>query len=114
MRTHHIDVSRNWREETIPAILVLKSTSDLDAKQALARFKRSVSQWLANTPRGKSIWASNRQDFNYGDFRENDVGVDPSFIEFLNANGIQSAVVDRFEAETCGETWDTTIHPETA
>ena len=118
MATFRIDVSRRWADESIPAVLVLKaegtsqSESGMTAAGALARFRRSVSQWLANTKEGKAAWEYSHHDFNYGDFRLAEE--DPSFLRFLEANGLTSANVERMEAEDLGEEWDSTFMPEDA
>ena len=107
-----IDVSRNWAADKIPGVLVLRSSYALTARDALARFRRSVSQWLANSEAGKAVWERSANDFNYGDFIHYSVADDPEFLRFLNANGLESAKVERYQAEDCGEHWDHSMTPE--
>jgi hypothetical protein len=114
MNSVQIDVSRNWAEDRIPAILVIESAEAIVPKDALARFRRAVSQWLANTGKGKEAWEDSVHDFNYGDFRMHDVAKDADFIRFLRANGLESARVERYAASDCGEHWDHSISPEGA
>ena len=116
MAEFKIDVSRRgFAENSIPAMLVLNTfepTVRMDARGALARFRRAVSQWLANSEAGKASWRAAGGDFNYGDFREDDVATDPDFIRFAQANGLESVSVERFTAEDLGEDWDSTFERE--
>ena len=113
-----IDVSRNWSDDRVPAMLVLEaegnsvSETGMTSKGALARFRRAVSQWLTNTKAGRDAWQASSHDFNYGDFREYDVANDDDFIRFLHANGLEAAGVQRHAAEDLGEHWDSTFEPE--
>jgi hypothetical protein len=114
MYTYSIDISRKSNPiDSIPAILVISSTKELEVKDALGRFRRSVSQWLANTEQGKMAWEKSGYTFNYGDFITEDVACRKHFLRFLYANGLSKAEVKYFEAEDCGEYWDRVIKPET-
>ncbi len=114
MNRVQIDVSRNWADDRIPAMLVIESHEKLAPRDALSRFRRSVSQWLANTEEGKRAWEASRQDFNYGDFLQEGVNAHDNFKAILNANGLHNAWVERLEAEDCCTYWDDTIFPEEA
>ena len=111
MFTVSIDISRNWDDDKIPAQLVLRSRSEMSAKKALCCFRRSVSQWLANTKEGKSAWEWSHHNFNYGDLLEEGFG---TVIPFLQANGLDSAEIVRLDVADCDESWDSTFIPEGA
>ena len=114
MFTYTIDVSRRWADDLIPAILVVQSHERLAPRDALSRFRRSVSQWLANTDEGRKSWEASSHDFNYGDFRQDGVAGDKGFLRLLRANGLLAAKVERMEAIDCDEAWDSTFEPEGA
>ena len=107
-----IDVSRRWADDYIPATLILRGPKKLTPKEALARFKRSVGQWLANSTTGKRAWVNSYKDFNYGDFSQECVADDKNFVKFLVANGLYSAVVEKPKVEDCDEHYDVVMLPE--
>ena len=111
MFTVSIDISRNWEDCKISAQLVLRSHLEMSAEQALYRFRRSVSQWLANTEAGKSAWERSNKVFNYGDILAEGFG---TVIPFLQANGLDSAEIIRLDIADCGESWDSSFIPEGA
>ena len=106
-----IDVSRRNHDVLRDAVLVIRSREKLMPRDALSRFRRSVSQWLANTDEGKKSWEASGHGFNYGDYEADRVANCASFNKILNANGLEKAVV-KTEAEDCGESWDSTFIPE--
>ena len=112
MKEARINVSRNQRKDNIQAVLVLLAKGKPSETEMLARFRRSVSQWLANTQRGKLAWEDSVHDFNYGDFVSWNVQNDPDFLEFLEANGIYCAKVTQETPLDLGETYDSLFRPE--
>ena len=107
-----IDVSRRWADDYIQATLIIRGSRKLTPKEALARFKRSVGQWLANSTTGKRAWVNSHKDFNYGDYLQEDVARDKDFVKFLVANGLYSAVVEMAKVEDCDEYYDVVMLPE--
>lgn len=107
-----IDISRKTLEGKAYAVLALVAPGKPTSMEMLTRFKRAVSQWLANTERGKLAWRRAGGDFNYGDFQEEHLTEDIEFLKFLEANGLESAEVKGMEAEDLGEDYDMVIRPE--
>ncbi len=114
MHIVEIDVSRKGvpRDQIINARLIIACSQEMTSQEALKRFRRATSQWLANTQDGKAAWAESVHDFNYGDFSMGDVEKDDDFIQFMMANGLLGAHVEQIVTEDCGETWDSVIKPE--
>jgi hypothetical protein len=125
VREARIDVSR-WHETLMRTIgrpasapnelnittLVLVAPGKPTPREMLARFRRSVSQWLANCNAGKAAWAASHRSFNYGHFRDGATWKDPDFIRFLQANGLASAKVVGQDSIDLGEEFERPFEPE--
>jgi len=94
------------------AVLVLTSRDKLSPGDALSRFRRSVSIWLAESDTGRAAWMKNDCAFSYREFYDLDVSKDPEFRRILVVNGLTSAVGRMSEAVRLDERWDQVFEPE--
>lgn len=94
------------------AMLVLTSREKLDPKNALSRFRRSVSIWLHESEIGRTALVESDYAFGYCEFDNFNVSKDPEFRRILVINGLTSAVIRKSEAVRLGERWGSSFEPE--
>jgi len=100
-------VSRDSRDETTLA-LVYADVNDkrlLNEKSFLKALKQAITEWVKNTPEGKSAWEQSSKDFNVGDLSLEPTHSKSSLWTWLDRAGIQNLRIETISHSNTCEAW---------
>ena len=81
------------------AVLTITSTKELQPSEAKSKVTNAITQWINDTPEGKSAWSYSCTDFNIGDLSQYDESV--SLNRILNQHGINNISVSVLGGSEC-------------